>query len=192
MCGSIMSMAWRTRRGYCRRLRARLDALATQRPADAPPGPAWIVVEKILGAGERLADDWAVDGTSGYDFMDEVGALLHDGSGETALRELWGELSGRPTVFAEEETTARRDVLEHAFTAQLDAAVASLHRIALSDVETRDTTPGRDPPRTGGAARAFPGVSLLWRRAAVRIPCAGGRGCDEGGACRLSSDAGTA
>ncbi len=107
---------------------------------DAPPGPAWIVVEKILGAGERLADDWAVDGTSGYDFMDEVGALLHDGSGETALRELWGELSGRPTVFAEEETAARRDVLEHAFTAQLDAAVASLHRIALSDVETRDTT----------------------------------------------------
>ena len=47
-------------RGYCRRLRARLDALAAQRPADAPRGPAWLVVEKILGAGERLPDDWAV------------------------------------------------------------------------------------------------------------------------------------
>ena len=125
---------------YCRRLRARFEELAGQRPADAPQGPAWLVVEKILGAGERLPDDWAVDGTSGYDFMDEVSALLHDGSGEAALRELWGEVSGRPTDFAEEETAARRDVLEHTFTSQLDAAVAALHQIAAARVATRDTT----------------------------------------------------
>ena len=125
---------------YCRRLRARFEELAGQRPADAPQGPAWLVVEKILGAGERLPDDWAVDGTSGYDFMDEVSALLHDGSGEAALRALWGEVSGRPTDFAEEETAARRDVLEHTFTSQLDAAVAALHQIATARVATRDTT----------------------------------------------------
>ncbi len=127
--------------GYCRRLRARFDELAGQRPADAPQGPAWLVVEKILGPGERLPDDWAVDGTSGYDFMDQVNALLHDGSGAAALRSLWGRVSGRPADFAAEETAARRDVLEHAFTSQLDAAVAALHRIALSSVETRDITP---------------------------------------------------
>ncbi len=75
--------------GYCRRLRARLDALAGQRPADSLPGPAWLVVEKILGPGERLPDDWGVDGTSGYDFMDEVNALLHDPSGEATLKALW-------------------------------------------------------------------------------------------------------
>ena len=139
-CGSIMSMAWPIRAAYCRRLRARFEELAGQRPADAPQGPAWLVVEKILGAGERLPDDWAVDGTSGYDFMDEVSALLHDGSGEAALRALWGEVSGRPTDFAEEETAARRDVLEHTFTSQLDAAVAALHQIATARVATRDTT----------------------------------------------------
>ena len=153
---------------YCRRLRARLEELAGQRPADAPQGPAWLVVEKILGAGERLPDDWAVDGTSGYDFMDEVSALLHDGSGEAALRALWGEVSGRPTDFAEEETAARRDVLEHTFTSQLDAAVDG----AASDRHRARRHPryhaGRDPPRAGGAAGAFPGVSQLWRRAAVR------------------------
>jgi (1->4)-alpha-D-glucan 1-alpha-D-glucosylmutase len=125
---------------YCRHLRAELDARAGQRPADAPTGPAWFIVEKILGAGERLAGDWAVDGTSGYDFMDDVSALLHDASGEAALRNLWAAVSGRPADFAEEEAAARREVLEHAFTAQLDAVVASLHRIALTRVETRDTT----------------------------------------------------
>jgi malto-oligosyltrehalose synthase len=126
--------------GYCRRLRARLDELATRRPADAPRGRAWLVVEKILGAGERLPDDWGVDGTSGYDFMDEVSALLHDPSGEEPLRNLWSDVSGRPADFAEEETAARREVLEHSFTAQLDATVAALHRVAERDVATRDTT----------------------------------------------------
>ena len=86
-----------------------------QRPPDAPQGPAWLVVEKILGAGEHLPDDWAVDGTSGYDFMDQVSALLHDGSGETALRRLWGELSGRPTDFAEEEERGAARCPRHAF-----------------------------------------------------------------------------
>ena len=126
--------------GYCRRLRARLDELTGQRPPGAPRGRAWLVVEKILGAGERLPDDWGVDGTSGYDFMDQVSALLHDASGEGALRTLWGDVSGRATDFGEEEIAARRQVLEHSFTAQLDATVAALHDIATQNVETRDIT----------------------------------------------------
>ena len=35
-------------RAYCRKLRRRLDTEAATRPADAPAGPAYIVVEKIL------------------------------------------------------------------------------------------------------------------------------------------------
>jgi (1->4)-alpha-D-glucan 1-alpha-D-glucosylmutase len=128
--------------GYCRQLRTRLDELAPQRPPDAPKGPAWLVVEKILGAGERLPGDWAVDGTSGYEFMDEVSALLHDGAGESTLRHLWGAVSGRPADFSEEEEAARRDVLDRSFAAQLDALIESLHRIAVMRIETRDITQG--------------------------------------------------
>jgi malto-oligosyltrehalose synthase len=125
---------------YCRRLRTRLDELAGQRPPDAPHGLAWLVVEKILGPGERLPDDWEVHGTSGYDFMDEVSALLHDASGEFALRQLWQTVSGRTSDFSAEDVLARSDVLDRAFTAQLDVAVTSLHHIALARLETRDTT----------------------------------------------------
>jgi (1->4)-alpha-D-glucan 1-alpha-D-glucosylmutase len=126
--------------GYCRRLRAGLDELTAQRPTDAPAGPAYFVVEKILGAGEHLPDDWHVDGTSGYDFMDEVNALLHDEFGAAALQELWEAVSGRSANFADEEVIARRDVLDGSFTSQLDAAAASLHRVAQLRLETRDTT----------------------------------------------------
>ncbi len=126
--------------GYCRRLRARLDELTEKRPADAPKNRAWLVVEKILGAGEHLPDDWEVDGTSGYDFMDQVSALLHDAAGGVELRRLWNSITGRPADFAVEERAARREVLQRSFSAQLDATTASLHRLAVSRLETRDLT----------------------------------------------------
>ena len=113
---------------YCRRLRERLG------------GRAWPVVEKILGPGERLPDDWKVDGTSGYDFMDQVARLLHDPAGEAPLNRLWAAVSGRSPHFAEEEVTGRRELLERSFAAQLDAAVAALHRLAIADLSTRDLT----------------------------------------------------
>src|SRR4029450_11679304 len=53
------------------------------------PGPC-IVVEKILLGGESLAADWACDGTTGYDFMDEVNALQHDPAAGPVLARAWG------------------------------------------------------------------------------------------------------
>ena len=98
---------------YCRTLRARLK-----------PG-AYLVVEKILLAGETLPADWGCDGTTGYDFMDEVNALQHDPAGERVLAEAWSSLSGRPGDFAAEEEPARREILARSFGAQLDACAAA-------------------------------------------------------------------
>ncbi len=67
--------------GYCRRLRQRLDELL-------PSRHAYLVVEKILGVGEPLPADWDVDGTSGYDFMNEVSAVQHDASNAEALGDI--------------------------------------------------------------------------------------------------------
>ena len=105
--------------GYSCHLRARLAALASLRPSDAPNGRAYLVVEKILGAGESLPCNWDVDGTSGYDFMDDVNALLHDPAGEAPLQELWCSISGRRADFAAEEVAARQDVLDSSFSAPL-------------------------------------------------------------------------
>jgi (1->4)-alpha-D-glucan 1-alpha-D-glucosylmutase len=125
---------------YCRLLRARLDALAAGRPAGATPGPAYIVVEKILGNGEDLPGDWGMDGTTGYDFMNHVSALQHDPAGEAPLTDLWVGLSGRAPDFETEELAAREEMLRTAFDRQLDAAAEAFHQIALGDPETRDLT----------------------------------------------------
>jgi malto-oligosyltrehalose synthase len=115
---------------YCRRLRARLTALETSRPADAPPGPAYVVVEKILGPDESLPPDWGCDGTTGYDFMDQVSALLHRGAAEPTLCALWAGISGRSPRFADEAQASRRETLDRSFTAQRDATARAFHRLA--------------------------------------------------------------
>ncbi len=45
----------------------------------------WVVVEKILEAGERLPGGWPVAGTTGYDFANRATAVLVDPTGEEQL-----------------------------------------------------------------------------------------------------------
>jgi (1->4)-alpha-D-glucan 1-alpha-D-glucosylmutase len=63
-------------RGYLERLR------------DGGAGHIW--VEKVIEHGEELRD-WPIAGSTGYDFMNDVGALFVDPAGETTLTELAGE-----------------------------------------------------------------------------------------------------
>jgi malto-oligosyltrehalose synthase len=123
---------------YCRTLRQRLDALESKRPPSAPGGRPYIVVEKILLGYETLPQGWDCDGTSGYDFMNQVSAVQHDAAGEGTLNALWESISGRSSDFAVEEETARREIIVRSFSAQLEACVRSFHRLALA--EGRETT----------------------------------------------------
>jgi (1->4)-alpha-D-glucan 1-alpha-D-glucosylmutase len=122
---------------YCRRLRAELRAREHLRPAERQ-GSAWLVVEKILAHGEVLDPSWQTDGTTGYDFMNQVSLVLHDRLGSTALAADWARRTGRPAAFAVEERQARGEIIERAFSAQLDGVVDALRRIATADLADRD------------------------------------------------------
>jgi (1->4)-alpha-D-glucan 1-alpha-D-glucosylmutase len=123
--------------GYCRRLRSELESRRRDRPAERQ-APAYFVVEKILGPGEALSPGWSVDGTTGYEFMNEVSAVLHAPQGAEPLAQLWAQVSGRPADFAAEEHAARREMLEHGFAGQLDAVAFALHAAGQSELSTRD------------------------------------------------------
>lgn len=116
-------------RGYCRQLRGRLQALEHLRPADAGPGPAYLVVEKILAPDEPLRGDWPVDGTTGYEFMDQVAAVLHDPAGAAPLARLWEQLAG-PRDYGAYVRDARRQMTLENFAADLEATVRALHAVA--------------------------------------------------------------
>ena len=87
--------------GYLKRLRAALDARRGERP-EGRRDDAYVVVEKIL-AGDEPLPCWPIQGTTGYDFMNEVSALQHDEAGAAPLRAYWRNLSGRTANFEPEE-----------------------------------------------------------------------------------------
>jgi (1->4)-alpha-D-glucan 1-alpha-D-glucosylmutase len=124
-------------RAYCEKLRRRLTAAAVQRPEDVPKHPPYIIVEKILAADEQLRADWGVDGTTGYEFMDQASALLHQPAGAEVLDRLWSELAGGPG-FLEEVHAARRRLIAENFAGEFEAASRALHAIARADIRTRD------------------------------------------------------
>jgi (1->4)-alpha-D-glucan 1-alpha-D-glucosylmutase len=114
---------------YCRRLRARLEAMTPQRPEDLPREPAVILVEKILADGEELPAGWEVDGTTGYDFMNAISALQHDARSEQRFNTFWAGISERSADFDVEEHQARREMLDTAFASALRGTAAAFQRL---------------------------------------------------------------
>jgi (1->4)-alpha-D-glucan 1-alpha-D-glucosylmutase len=98
-----------------------------------------IWVEKILEPGERLRADWAVEGTTGYEFANDVTALFVDPAGEEPLTDLYAELTGERRPFAEVAHEAKLEVARTTFEREferlrtlhphegLEEAAASLH-----------------------------------------------------------------
>lgn len=127
-------------REYCQRLREKLAERESERPPQLDHSRAYVVVEKILARGEALPADWGVDGTTGYDFMNDVGALLHDARGEAPLTATWAELSGTRESFADAACDARRKIVAENLSAEHDRAARGLHRIAREQPSTRDFT----------------------------------------------------
>ena len=127
-------------REYCRKLRRRLDALTPKRPEGLRDVRAVLWVEKILFAHERLASDWMTDGTTGYDFMNDASAVLHDPAGEAPMTALWTTTTGRPADFETEARAARRQILRDSLSSELTVVATALHRVAKRSLVTRDYT----------------------------------------------------
>jgi (1->4)-alpha-D-glucan 1-alpha-D-glucosylmutase len=109
-----------------------------ERLAEAGVERVW--VEKILEPGERLRADWPVQGTTGYEFLNDVTALFVDPAAEEPLTRLYEEVTGERRGFAavaaeaklEQARTTFEDEAEQLaaklpFEADLPTALASLH-----------------------------------------------------------------
>ncbi|MCB5186745.1 malto-oligosyltrehalose synthase [Methylobacillus caricis] len=124
-------------REYCTKLRARLKQLCKHRPKHLQQSP-YIIAEKILGPGEWLRKDWLLDGTTGYEFMDQVSAVLHDPRGAVPLTAFWQKTTGDRYDFAHHVRSARYQLLSENLVGEFNATAAAIHRIARAELRTRD------------------------------------------------------
>ncbi len=81
----------------------------------AASSEAWLVVEKILEHGEELPGSWPVDGTTGYDFLNQVLGIFIDPVAEKRLTELYRDFTGDTadfeTVVRDKKDLIMREVL---------------------------------------------------------------------------------
>lgn len=104
-------------RGYFERLRS-------------GAGEAWIVAEKILQPGERLRDAWPIDGTTGYDFLNEALGVLVDPAAEAPLSRTYDSFVDGPTELGEIDFEARMLAAKELLAADLKRLVRIVERCA--------------------------------------------------------------
>ncbi len=83
-------------------------------------------VEKILEPGERLRPDWPVEGTTGYEFLNDVTALFVDPAAEEPLTGLYEELTGERRPFGELAAEARLEQARTTFAEEAAQLAAKL------------------------------------------------------------------
>ncbi|HEX5970462.1 MAG TPA: malto-oligosyltrehalose synthase [Gemmatimonadaceae bacterium] len=113
-------------RRYLERLR---HAVEIRRPAVRRGEPFPILVEKILAEGERLPDDWPVDGTTGYEFMTALEDVLIDPSGYAALESGYRGPRGEPD-FPTVAVDSKRRVLRSTLNADVRRIAPMLAAVA--------------------------------------------------------------
>ncbi len=88
-----------------------------ERLRDAGASRVW--VEKILHPGEQLRD-WPVEGTVGYEFLNEAQGLFVDPAGEEPLTALYEELVGDPRSFSELALEAQLEQARGTFAREVE------------------------------------------------------------------------
>ena len=139
---------------YLQRLRAALDGAGRQRGLAA--GTVTLHVEKILAEDEALPTRWACDGTTGYDFMDQVGALLHDPAGEVPLQALWQRLAGRTDDFGDTQRQARGEMLDGSLRADRQRCLRAVAACMAGESGGNDLTPDMFERALTALLRHFP------------------------------------
>ena len=101
-------------------------------------GHVYTVVEKILSVDERLPDEWPVEGTTGYDFLNLVNAVFVDPLGAQCMGEVYHRFVGSPLAFEDILYQQKRLVMKTLFAGEIRSLGLELGRLAEQDRYARD------------------------------------------------------
>ncbi len=115
-----------------------LAAIRERMPA--PPWPLYVVAEKILEEGEPLRGDWAVWGTTGYDFLNGANGLFVDGRNARAMDRLYVHFVGVQIPFGNLVNTWKKMTMLVSLASEMAALSHQLERISEKNRGYRDFT----------------------------------------------------
>src|SRR4051794_20688687 len=118
---------------YFQRLRRLI--MKTREPDD---DRFYMVIEKILGPGEKLPTFAGVHGTTGYEWLNVITQVLLDGKGLPPLDDAWRQISNSPAALEPHLKEAKRRVLQTLLTSEFTVLSRLLARISGGHYSTRD------------------------------------------------------
>jgi (1->4)-alpha-D-glucan 1-alpha-D-glucosylmutase len=122
----------------------RIQQMAAESRPESRPGDGaerfYVVAEKILSESESLRQDWAVAGTTGYNFLNAVAGLFIDGRNAQRLRRVYARLTGRQSGFADVAYQSKRTILLTSMASELNVLAHALNRLSEHDRRHRDFT----------------------------------------------------
>jgi (1->4)-alpha-D-glucan 1-alpha-D-glucosylmutase len=121
--------------GYLKRLRDRLSAQDSGR--EAP----YLVVEKILETNEWLPEEWPVEGTTGYDYLNVANRLLVDEHQTEAMEKVYAEWTGLRLNFDDVLYDKKKLVMRTLFAVEMRALGRLLGELARDDRYARELYP---------------------------------------------------
>lgn len=107
------------------------------------PGAAWplyVVAEKILSEKEPLPENWAVAGTTGYDFMNLANGLFVDHAGRKDFDKLYSQFIGGQINFADLINATKKMIMTASLASEINALSHQLERLAERNRLYRDFT----------------------------------------------------
>ena len=110
-----------------------LDRLHARAPS------TWIVVEKILESGETLPSSWPVAGTTGYEFLNLVGSVFVDPSGEQAMTDVYTSFAKKKASFADIVYEKKLYILNDKFGSEIARLTELLAKSCVNEWRFRDT-----------------------------------------------------
>lgn len=103
-------------------------------------GALYVVVEKILGVGEKLRGDWVTAGTSGYEVLNEINGLFVDGRNKQAMTEAYEAFVGKSVKFGDLVYEKKKLAMQMLLASELHMLAHRLDGIAQRNRRSRDFT----------------------------------------------------
>jgi (1->4)-alpha-D-glucan 1-alpha-D-glucosylmutase len=102
--------------------------------------PLYLMVEKILGTDEKLVADWPVQGTTGYEFANQLVQLLIPAQSAAPLATVYSRFLGHHPDYREIVYRSKKLVMESSIASEVNVLGMLLNRISESHRWYRDFT----------------------------------------------------
>ena len=102
--------------------------------------PIYVVAEKILEPGEKLPESWPIHGTTGYDFLAQLGGTFVSGVHEDEMTAIYRRFTGDRLSYGETLLGTKELILRGSLSSELSGLAERLERLAERDPRWSDFT----------------------------------------------------